>query len=122
MGMKKISARIAYAALVIGGLFFLGIGSLAGEASTYYYTRIDNSKIEEGDPRGGVIDLRGGMRYIYTLPAYDENGGRREITFGAERELREGAFIRLTVVPVRGVMEWSEVQHEEMPAAVREKL
>ena len=56
----------------------------------------------------GVIDLHGGMDYSYTLPACDEDGAKRDITFGTSRELKEGAFIRLTVMPVRGVLEWSE--------------
>jgi len=33
--------------------------------------------------------------------------------------LKEGAFVRLTVMPVRGVLEWKEVQYEELPAAVQ---
>ena len=61
--------------------------------SGYYYVQIDNSKIEEIHSRGGVIDLNGGMDYSYTLPAYDENGQGTYITFGASRELREGAYL-----------------------------
>ncbi|MCI8811486.1 MAG: YxeA family protein, partial [Oscillibacter sp.] len=49
----------------------------------------------------------------------DENGSEKEITFGTSRELREGAFIRLTVMPVRGVLDWSEVQYDELPEAVQ---
>lgn len=71
------------------------------------------------DSRGGVIDLQGGLPYSYTLPAYDENGSKKDITFGASRELKEGAFLCLTVAPVRGVVEWSEVQYDELPAAVQ---
>ena len=41
------------------------------------------------------------------------------ITFGASKELKEGAFIRLTVMPIRGVIEWKEVQYDELPAAVQ---
>ncbi len=33
--------------------------------------------------------------------------------------MKEGAFIRLTVMPIRGVLEWSEVQYEELPAEVQ---
>ncbi len=52
------------------------------------------------------------MSYSYTLPAYNENGDKKDITFGTSRELKEGAFIRLTVMPIRGVLEWSEVQYD----------
>lgn len=84
--------------------------------------QIDNSKIEENHSRGGVINLNGSMDYSYTLPAYDENGQGTYITFGASRELREGAYLRLTVKPMRGVVEWSEVEYEEIPATVQGKM
>ncbi len=59
------------------------------------------------------------MSYSYTLPAYNENGDKKDITFGTSRELKEGAFIRLTEMPVRGVLKWNEVQYDELPAAVQ---
>lgn len=65
--------------------------------------------------------LVGGSTYYYTLRSYDENEVGREITFGTSRELKEGAFIRLTVMPVRGVLEWSEIQYDELPIAVEEQ-
>lgn len=115
---NKVGIVAAVIALVIG---FLGFSSwfLLGKDSGYYYVQIDNSKIEEGDSRDGVVDLRGGMDYYYTLPAYDENGRERSITFGASRQLREGAYLRLTVKPIRGVTEWNEVEYKEMPQAVQ---
>lgn len=119
--MKKgiligIGTALAVAAVVIG----LGAGVLSGNGSLYY-TQIDNSKITEGEPRNGVIDMQGGMSYSYTLTAYDEKGVEKEITFGASRELREDAFLQLTVSPVRGVVEWSELTYEELPMKVQGK-
>lgn len=61
------------------------------------------------------------MRYSYTLCAFDESGEDKEVTFGTSRELKEGAFLRLTVMPVRGVLEWSEVKYDELPMAVQVK-
>ena len=84
-----------------------------------YYTQIDNSRITENHSNGGVIDFTGGLAYSYTLRSYDEDGNETEIEFGMSRELREGAFIRLEVIPVRGVVNWSEVQYNELPAAVQ---
>ena len=55
------------------------------------------------------------------IVGYDENGNDKEITFGTSRELKEKAFLRLTVMPVRGVLEWSEVNYDELPAAVQGK-
>lgn len=116
---KKILVSIATAAIVVVGIIGFCMCFFSGSGSVYYYTQIDNSKIERNDSDGGVINLSGGMDYSYTLPAYNENGKGKDITFGASRELREGAFIRLTVSPVRGVIEWSEVQYDELPEAVQ---
>lgn len=118
--MKKIIMVGITAAAVIAAGFICFCGWFLSEAeSTYYYAQIDNSKIEQVHSRGGVIDLHGGMDYSYTLYAYDEDGNGKDITFGTSRELKEGAFIRLTVMPVRGVIEWSEVQYDELPKDVR---
>ena len=119
--MKKKS-RIAIGAVV---LFLIGLAGfcrwfLSGFGSTDFYTQIDNSKIQQMDSNGGVINLEGSLPYSYTLLSYDENGGEKEIAFGTSRELRDEAFIRLTVMPVRGVLDWSEVQYDELPAAVQE--
>lgn len=114
---KKVLLGIGVVALV---LICLGVFLLSGTGRTYYYTQIDNSKIAQGKTDGGVIDFSGGMDYSYTLFSYDESGNGKDITFGTSRELKEGAFIRLTVMPIRGVLEWSEVQYDKLPAAVQE--
>lgn len=105
---------IAAAAFTIPSLF-------DGSKTTIYYTQIDNSKIEENDSKGGVINFKGNLPYSYTLTSYDENGTEKEITFGTSKELQEGAFISLEVVPVRGVTTWAEVQYEELPEVVQSK-
>lgn len=117
--IKKIIVGITVVAVIVAGFICFGMWFLSGAGSTYYYAQIDNSKIERTSSRGGVIDLHGGMDYSYTLHACDEDGAKRDITFGTSRELKEGAFIRLTVMPVRGVLEWSEVTYDELPAVVQ---
>ena len=118
---KKIIFGITVAIVIGVGFICFCMWFLSGTGSAYYYTQIDNSKIEKVNSRGGVIDLHGGMSYSYTLPSYDENGNEKFITFGTSRELKEGAFIRLTVMPIRGVIEWSEVQYDELPMVVQEQ-
>ena len=115
---KKATIGICAAVLFIGLVCF-GIWFLSGTGSADYYTPIDNSKREEVHSRGGVVDFKGGLPYSYTLLAYDEKGKEKEITFGTSKELREGAFLRLTVIPVRGVLDWAEVSYEELPPAVQ---
>lgn len=121
MMKKNVFVGTGISVLIVAALFGLGTWLYSGSGSVYYYTQIDNSKISEGKPRDGVIDRQGGMSYSYTLPAYNEKGVEKDITFGASRELREGAFLKLTVSPIRGVVEWSEVTDEELPEAVREE-
>lgn len=106
---------VVFIAICFG--FFL----LSGAGSTYYYSQIDNSKIEQTESAGGVINFKGSMDFSYTLRCYDEDGNAKDITFGTSRELKEDAFIRLTVMPVRGVLEWSEIQYDELPIAVQEQ-
>ncbi len=116
---KQIKIAIGSAAVLLIGLIGLCAWFLSGSGSTEYYSQIDNSKVEQVDAKGGVISLKGNLPYSYTLSSYDEKGGEKEITFGTSRELREGAFIRLTVMPIRGVLDWSEVQYDELPPAVQ---
>lgn len=121
MMKKNVFAGIGIVVLIVVVLLGLGTWLYSGNGSVYYYTQIDNSRISEGKPRDGVIDPQGGMSYSYTLPAYSEKGMEKDITFGASRKLREGAFLKLTVSPIRGVVEWSEVAYEELPEAVQKE-
>ncbi|MDE7332040.1 MAG: YxeA family protein [Lachnospiraceae bacterium] len=116
---KKVFIGIGTVVIITLGFICFCIWLLSGTGSTYYYSQIDNSKVEQVESKGGVIDFKGGLPYSYTLLAYDENGKEKEITFGTSRELKEGAFIRLTVMPVRGVLEWNEVQYDELPVTVQ---
>lgn len=120
---KKLMVGIAAAVIMILGFICLCIWFLSGAGSTYYYGQIDNSKMERAGSKGGVINFsgNGNMDYSYTLLCYNEDGKGKDITFGTSKELKEGAFIRLNVMPIRGVLEWSEVQYEELPAAVQGK-
>jgi uncharacterized protein (TIGR01655 family) len=120
IGMKrKLTIGIAAVVILIVGFIGFCMWFLSGTGSTYYYSQIDNSKIEQTESKSGVINFSGSMDYSYTLFSYDENGKGKDITFGTSKELKEGAFIRLTVMPIRGVLEWKEVQYEELPAAVQ---
>ena len=116
---KKLKIIIGVVAVLLIGLVGFCAWFLSGSGSAEYYAQIDNTKVEQVDSNGGVINFKGNLPYSYTLLSYDENGSENEITFGTSRELREGAFIRLTVMPVRGVLDWSEVQYDELPDAVQ---
>ena len=116
---RKLTIGIAAVVILIVGVIGFCMWFLSGTGSTYYYSQIDNSKIEQTESKSGVINFSGSMDYSYTLFSYDENGKEKDITFGTSKELKEGAFIRLTVMPIRGVLEWKEVQYDELPAVVQ---
>lgn len=113
---KKILFGIGVIFLIV---ICFGVFLLSGAGSTYYYSQIDNSKIEQTESAGGVINFEGSMDFSYTLRCYDEDGNAKDISFGTSRELKEDAFIRLTVMPIRGVLEWSEIQYDELPIVVQ---
>ena len=117
---KQIKIAMGAATVLLIGLIGFCAWFLSGSGSTEYYSQIDNSRVEQVDAKGGVISLKGNLPYSYTLLSYDEDGSEKEITFGTSRELRDGAFIRLTFMPIRGVLDWSEVQYDELPTAVQE--
>ena len=116
---KQVKIAIGAAVVLLIGLISFCAWFLSGSGSAEYYAQIDNTRVEQVDSNGGVMSFKGSLPYSYTLLSYDENGSEKEITFGTSRELREGAFIRLTIMPVRGVLDWSEVQYDELPAAVQ---
>lgn len=108
------------AAIVIAGLILGYTLLFTGSNDTAYYTQVDNARFTQAGGQGAVdLSGNGGMDYSYTLPSYDRDGGQRDVTFGVSRQLREGAFLCLTVRPGRGVMTWAEVQYDELPPAVR---
>ena len=101
-----ITAVIIVIALMIVAFYFLCIHK------TVYYTQIDNTKIEE-------LPGNDDMKYQYTLMAYNKNGKEKEIQFKTTRELREDAYLELEVMSIRGVINWKEVQEEELPEDVK---
>ena len=111
--MKRLlQALLALAVVAVAGaavLFWSGIGTQT------LYTQIDNTCCVEIAPDAG-------MTHEYTLPAVDAEGSAEQITFRTERVLREGAYLKLTVAPLRGVTAWEEMQPDTLPQAAREKL
>ena len=114
--MKKLIS-IGVTAVIIAAIACFGIKFYSD--GSYYYTQIDNSKVEQIESHGGVVDFTGGMSYAYTLVAYNEKGKEKTIEFGTEKELKEGAFICLTIKSVQGVVDWKEVRYDELPTEVQ---
>ena len=104
--IPMIIAVIIVIALAVGAYYFLIVHK------DQYYTQIDNTKIQEASSTDD-------MRYEYTLTAYNKNGKEKEIKFKTSRELREGAYLELDVMQMRGVVNWKEAQQNELPEAVK---
>ena len=92
--------------IALSGLFYL---TFLTDSS--WYVRVDNARATDIMPRGG-------MYYRYELPARNERGQERTLTFETGRLLREGAWLRLHVAPIRGVTAWEEIPPEALPWAV----
>ena len=101
-----IIAVIIVIALIVEAYYFLVVHK------DQYYTQIDNTKIQE-------ISGSDDMKYKYTLTAYNKNGKEKEVKFKTSRELREGAYLELDVMQMRGVINWREVQQDELPDDVK---
>ena len=108
----------AITAIVTGGL----VASLLFAASMTnllligdYYVKIDNARISENESSGGEP-------YLYKLEAVNAAADRTEIEFGTSRELRQDAFLKLDLQPIRGVVGWSEVSEDALPPKAEEIL
>ena len=58
---KKLSIGIAVVVIIVVGFIGFCMWFLSGTGSTYYYSQIDNSKIEQTESKGGVINFSGSM-------------------------------------------------------------
>ena len=112
--MENIKGKIfaGIGIVVVIAVFFVIFWLLFYQESTYY-TRIDNTKVEQLSS--------GDMRYEYTLDAYNEKGNSKEVTFKTSRELKDDAYLKLDVMLTRGVKSWEEVQYDELPDKVQEQ-
>lgn len=88
-----------------GGLYLLE------NYNNFYYTKIDNSKVE-------ALPTKDSMKYEYTLDCYNKNGSKKALKFKTSRKLREAAYISLEVRTL-GVHKWEEVKFDELPSKVQ---
>ncbi|GIO22112.1 YxeA family protein [Oceanobacillus sp. J11TS1] len=60
--------------------------------------------------------------YWYEQPAYTEDGEEIQVKFSAQKQLRQGAYLKLYVKNENEVTSFDEVSEEELSAAVKEAL
>lgn len=85
-------------------------------SKTYYYVIIEGEGTPQKDDNGEVMESR-----EYKLPAYDKEGKEKIITFTGIQQLREGAFLKLTLKG-ESVKTYEEVQKEDIPKEAIEKM
>ena len=123
-----MSARKRAAIAVAAGVLILVV-ALAVVASQSgmlllgdYYVKVDNAHLSQNENTGGIVHLKSGEPYIYELDAVNEAGDEARVEFGASRELRQDALLKLELQPIRGVVSWSEVSPDDLPPKAAEAL
>ncbi|MBM7585490.1 uncharacterized protein (TIGR01655 family) [Bacillus pakistanensis] len=118
--MKKvIISCTAIAAILIGGLVFIQNVNLNRLGADQYYVQIEGQgkKIEDKSDTGQKY-----VSYEYELPAFDQEGKPKTLTFTANKQLREKAYLSLFVKDGKGVTSYQEVTKEELPEKAKDKL
>ena len=82
--------------------------------STDYYVKVDNTKLKALSEED--------MKFEYTLDGYNSKGRFKKLTFKTSRKLKEGAYLKLEVMYVRGVINWEEVTFKQIPTKAQTKL
>ncbi|OJD69833.1 YxeA family protein [Bacillus sp. NH11B] len=126
--MKRIltifAVFILFSSLVIG----CERASLNRIGKDMYYVQIKGE--------GEVEKIEGYTLRNYTLPAYDENGVKKKVTFRSKKaskdhKLNENAFLCLyisqadenkTEISSKEVKSYEEIQKDDVPSKVKEKL
>lgn len=118
--MKKLLISVvAIAVILIGGLAILQNVNINRVGADQYYTQItDQGKIlESKDSRGVKHDS-----YEYELPAFNKDGQEKTVTFTAQKQLREHAYLTLFLKDDKGVTSYEEVTIDNIPTKASEKL
>lgn len=87
-----------------------------------YYVKIDNAYVSQNESTDDIVHLTSSEPYLYELEAVNAAGDKAKIKFGSSHELRQDAYLKLDVQPIRGVVGWSEVSADSLPSKVAESL
>ena len=115
--MKKIVGMVAALAVValVGAGAWFGYRAVFTEPEAWY-AQVDADRLTPAGDNNNDFDYR------YDLPAANANGEEQELGFDTSRELRDGAYLKLETLALRGVVQWEEVAWDEIPAAAQAKL
>lgn len=115
--MKKIVAAVVTVLVVCAAGFaaWQGYRAVFTEPEAYY-AQVDADKLTSAGENNNDFDCH------YDLPAVSATGEEKELGFDTSRELRDGAYLKLETLAMRGVTGWEEVSWDEIPAAAQDKL
>ena len=119
--MKKIGIILTIAVfLLLSVLFYFLRGTnLNRFGAEHYYIQITT----DGESEVTVIDTGEKMeRFSYQLPAYNEQGDMKEMTFTSHKNLRRDAYLKLFYKESKGVTSYEEVQENDIPEKALEQL
>lgn len=119
MKIKIFAAILIVGVLIAGGVAASKI-NFNRVGAKEYYTKI----VGAGEPRD-ERDSSGEhyTRYEYSLDGYEKDGGQmKRLDFMANKQLREGAYLKVYVKETKGVTSYQEVQLDEIPDKIGNKL
>ncbi|MBU5590625.1 YxeA family protein [Clostridium sp. MSJ-4] len=114
--MKKSGKYIAiFIMLLTFGTVLSGCNTVNVKkvGSKKYYTQIKG----KGEKKG-ADDIQ---IYEYTLPAYDDKGEKKDITFNGMKQLREDAYLKVYMKKDKAIT-YEEVEEKDIPEKAKEGL
>ena len=115
MGRALKMVGVVVAIVLAGVAAWWGYNQVFTSPSTWY-VQVDNTKLSPADENNNDFD------YHYDLPAVSETGETQTVGFDTSRELRDGAYLKLEMLALRGVVRWEEVTWDNIPAAAQAHL
>ena len=118
--MKKIVIPIViFIVLIVGSIIFLMSFDFNRFGKSHAYIEvIEPTELIEDQLSSGEIM----KRYSYTQSAIKEDGEEIKITFTANKELRQGAYLKMYLDKNGNVTSYDEISFENTPTEVQEKL
>lgn len=118
--MKKLFGIIGILVLllVVGAVLLTTVDFNRMGKNNVHVEVIEPTEIQEDKLDTGEVMTS----YLYKQTAFNEKGEAIEVEFSAQKELRQGAFLKLYVKQGNKVTSYDEVKWEDVPAEVQKKL
>ena len=116
---KLFFIALAFIAIMLVGIFALATLDFnrLGKETTYVQI-VGEGKEEQFTASDGAVY----KSYWYTLPAVNEDGEQTEVTFSAQKQLRQEAYLMLYLNKEQEVTSYDEVQLADIPKGAQNIL